>query len=168
MRHRARSPWPGYWPSTPGSAGRRLFKGGGAAGRARQIPGRLARGRPRQREHPLSIIMPCRRVIGADGSITGYGWGASARSGCCATRERVWSGRRATGRAPSSATAHRSPDIGRPRHVVEFVYPAKKVAREGSSDCSPIQRDVARVSAEQTADVRLRIRRHGTYHQRMQ
>ena len=30
----------------------------------------LANGR-----NPISIILPCHRVIGADGSLTGYGWG---------------------------------------------------------------------------------------------
>jgi methylated-DNA-[protein]-cysteine S-methyltransferase len=26
-------------------------------------------------QNPISIIVPCHRVIGADGSLTGYGWG---------------------------------------------------------------------------------------------
>ena len=33
------------------------------------------RGRRRERAQPGSIIVPCHRVIGADGSLTGYGGG---------------------------------------------------------------------------------------------
>ena len=43
----------------------------------------LANGR-----NPISIIVPCHRVIGADGSLTGYGGGLTVRSGCCSTRGR--------------------------------------------------------------------------------
>jgi methylated-DNA-[protein]-cysteine S-methyltransferase len=34
----------------------------------------LANGR-----NPISIIVPCHRVIGADGSLTGYGWGVERK-----------------------------------------------------------------------------------------
>ena len=34
----------------------------------------LANGR-----NPISIILPCHRVIGADGSMTGYGWGVERK-----------------------------------------------------------------------------------------
>ncbi len=34
----------------------------------------LANGR-----NPISIILPCHRVIGADGSLTGYGWGLARK-----------------------------------------------------------------------------------------
>jgi len=34
----------------------------------------LANGR-----NPISIIVPCHRVIGADGSLTGYGWGVDCK-----------------------------------------------------------------------------------------
>jgi methylated-DNA-[protein]-cysteine S-methyltransferase len=34
----------------------------------------LANGR-----NPISIILPCHRVIGADGSLTGYGWGVDLK-----------------------------------------------------------------------------------------
>jgi methylated-DNA-[protein]-cysteine S-methyltransferase len=34
----------------------------------------LANGR-----NPISIIVPCHRVIGADGSLTGYGWGVECK-----------------------------------------------------------------------------------------
>ena len=34
----------------------------------------LANGR-----NPISIIIPCHRVIGADGSLTGYGWGVDRK-----------------------------------------------------------------------------------------
>jgi methylated-DNA-[protein]-cysteine S-methyltransferase len=30
--------------------------------------------------NPISIIVPCHRVIGADGSLTGYGWGVDRKS----------------------------------------------------------------------------------------
>jgi methylated-DNA-[protein]-cysteine S-methyltransferase len=30
--------------------------------------------------NPISIIIPCHRVIGADGSLTGYGWGTTRKS----------------------------------------------------------------------------------------
>ncbi len=30
--------------------------------------------------NPISIILPCHRVIGADGSLTGYGWGVETKS----------------------------------------------------------------------------------------
>lgn len=30
--------------------------------------------------NPVSIIVPCHRVIGADGSLTGYGWGTERKS----------------------------------------------------------------------------------------
>ena len=34
-----------------------------------------ARNRPRQWRNPIGLIAPCHRVIGADGSLTGYGGG---------------------------------------------------------------------------------------------
>jgi len=30
--------------------------------------------------NPISIIVPCHRVIGADGSLTGYGWGVERKA----------------------------------------------------------------------------------------
>lgn len=30
--------------------------------------------------NPVSIIVPCHRVIGADGSLTGYGWGTANKA----------------------------------------------------------------------------------------
>jgi methylated-DNA-[protein]-cysteine S-methyltransferase len=30
--------------------------------------------------NPISILVPCHRVIGADGSLTGYGWGTARKS----------------------------------------------------------------------------------------
>jgi methylated-DNA-[protein]-cysteine S-methyltransferase len=29
--------------------------------------------------NPISIVVPCHRVVGADGSLTGYGWGTGAK-----------------------------------------------------------------------------------------
>jgi methylated-DNA-[protein]-cysteine S-methyltransferase len=31
-------------------------------------------------KNPVSIIVPCHRVIGADGSLTGYGWGVDRKA----------------------------------------------------------------------------------------
>ena len=44
----------------------------GKAGAFRAVG--LANGR-----NPVSIIVPCHRVIGADGSLTGYGWGTERK-----------------------------------------------------------------------------------------
>jgi methylated-DNA-[protein]-cysteine S-methyltransferase len=30
--------------------------------------------------NPISIIVPCHRIIGADGSLTGYGWGVDTKA----------------------------------------------------------------------------------------
>jgi methylated-DNA-[protein]-cysteine S-methyltransferase len=30
--------------------------------------------------NPISIVVPCHRVIGADGSLTGYGWGVDRKA----------------------------------------------------------------------------------------
>lgn len=30
--------------------------------------------------NPVSIVVPCHRVIGADGTLTGYGWGTTRKS----------------------------------------------------------------------------------------
>jgi methylated-DNA-[protein]-cysteine S-methyltransferase len=30
--------------------------------------------------NPISIIVPCHRVIGADGTLTGYGWGVDRKA----------------------------------------------------------------------------------------
>jgi methylated-DNA-[protein]-cysteine S-methyltransferase len=40
--------------------------------------------------NPVSIIVPCHRVIGADGSLTGYGWGVERKAWLLA-HERVCS-----------------------------------------------------------------------------
>jgi methylated-DNA-[protein]-cysteine S-methyltransferase len=51
-----------------GGLARRL----GNPGAARAVG--MANGR-----NPISIIVPCHRVIGADGSLTGYGWGLDTK-----------------------------------------------------------------------------------------
>jgi methylated-DNA-[protein]-cysteine S-methyltransferase len=51
----------------------------------------LANGR-----NPISIIVPCHRVIGADGSLTGYGWGLDRKEwllrheGALAVADALW------------------------------------------------------------------------------
>ncbi|MGH9001327.1 MAG: methylated-DNA--[protein]-cysteine S-methyltransferase [Acidimicrobiia bacterium] len=30
--------------------------------------------------NPISVVVPCHRVIGADGSLTGYGWGSERKT----------------------------------------------------------------------------------------
>jgi len=56
-------------------------------------PLRAAVGPPNGR-NPISIIVPCHRVIGADGKLTGYAGGVDKKQ-CCSPRER-----RATQRKP--------------------------------------------------------------------
>jgi methylated-DNA-[protein]-cysteine S-methyltransferase len=43
--------------------------------------------------NPISIIVPCHRVIGADGSLVGYGGGMPAKRGLLALERRPESGR---------------------------------------------------------------------------
>jgi methylated-DNA-[protein]-cysteine S-methyltransferase len=45
------------------------------AGGADRPARRRARGRPRQRPQPVGIIVPCHRVVGANGKLVGYGGG---------------------------------------------------------------------------------------------
>lgn len=39
--------------------------------------------------NPVSIIVPCHRIVGADGSLTGYGWGTQ-RKAWLLDHERQW------------------------------------------------------------------------------
>lgn len=59
-----------------------LATGMGANGAARAVG--LANGR-----NPLSVIVPCHRVIGADGSLTGYGGGAQRKQALLDLERRV-------------------------------------------------------------------------------
>ncbi len=78
---------------------RRVWHGLKAIGYARtESYGELARriGRPRavravgtaNGANPLSIVVPCHRVIGADGSLTGYGGGLEAKRWLLAHEQR--------------------------------------------------------------------------------
>ena len=40
--------------------------------------------------NPISIIVPCHRVIGADGGLGGYGGGLDRKSGCSSMKPRPW------------------------------------------------------------------------------
>jgi methylated-DNA-[protein]-cysteine S-methyltransferase len=51
---------------------------------------------------PVPIVVPCHRVIGADGSLTGYGGGLQRKQALLDLERCV-----ATGRAPDPAWAHR-------------------------------------------------------------
>lgn len=62
----------------------------------------LANGR-----NPISIIIPCHRVIGADGSLTGYGWGVE-RKEWFLRHEGAWYG--TGGRLPFSSRSN-SPSL---------------------------------------------------------
>ena len=67
------------------ASGRRCGDPGGdddrlrrARGRARQAR-RGARGRAGERRNPIGIVVPCHRVIGADGTLTGYAGGVARK-----------------------------------------------------------------------------------------
>lgn len=56
----------------------------------------------------ISIIIPCHRVVGTNGSLTGYAGGIDKQSGC-------WS------RSGPICTAHLSPKKGRPLERCRFA-----------------------------------------------
>jgi len=39
--------------------------------------------------NPLTIVVPCHRVIGSNGKLTGYAWGTSIKAGLLALEQRV-------------------------------------------------------------------------------
>lgn len=49
--------------------------------------------------NPISIIVPCHRVIGADGSLTGYGWGTDRKTWLLQHERRVTAARAAEPRS---------------------------------------------------------------------
>ena len=65
---------------------------------ARPRPG----GRRRRRRTPVPIVVPCHRVIGADGSLTGYGGGLQRKQALLDLERRV-----VAGMAPEPAWAFR-------------------------------------------------------------
>ena len=69
--------------------------------------------------NPISIIIPCHRVIGADGSLTGYGWGTDRKAWLLAHERRhilaaeggrAWS----SSSEPAPASSSESPARRRP------------------------------------------------------
>ncbi|MFI5050573.1 MAG: MGMT family protein, partial [Gaiellales bacterium] len=50
----------------------------------------------------MSIIIPCHRVVGSNGSLTGYGAASIASAGCSITRRRSPLGNHARGRAEAA------------------------------------------------------------------
>ena len=59
-----------------------------------------ARRRPRQGRNPVAVVVPCHRVIGADGTRPAMAAASTARNGCSPTRARAMAGR-AAGRSSS-------------------------------------------------------------------
>jgi methylated-DNA-[protein]-cysteine S-methyltransferase len=57
----------------------------GRPDRARAVGGANAR-------NPLAIILPCHRVIGSDGSLTGYGGGLEVKRALLALEQGAWQG----------------------------------------------------------------------------
>lgn len=53
--------------------------------------------------NPVSIIVPCHRVIGSNGTLTGYAGGLIVRNGCLITRPPCW-------RVPRDIENKRLPD----------------------------------------------------------
>jgi methylated-DNA-[protein]-cysteine S-methyltransferase len=51
--------------------------------------------------NPISIIVPCHRVIGADGSLTGYGWGVDRKEWLLRHEGAVYGTSRKRGAAPA-------------------------------------------------------------------
>ena len=71
----------------------------GQPGEAREVGGAVGR-------TPVPIVVPCHRVIGADGSLTGYGGGLQRKQALLDLEARV-----ATGREPEPAWATRQTQL---------------------------------------------------------
>jgi methylated-DNA-[protein]-cysteine S-methyltransferase len=55
--------------------------------------------------NPISIVVPCHRVIGADGSLTGYGGGLQRKQALLELERRVVGGARADRKSPTHQLA---------------------------------------------------------------
>lgn len=55
--------------------------------------------------NPISIIVPCHRVIGADGSLVGYGGGLQSKQALLDLERRACGGRRSASESPAQQLA---------------------------------------------------------------
>jgi O-6-methylguanine DNA methyltransferase len=82
-----------------------LAQRAGAAGRARAVGAATGR-------NPIGVIVPCHRIVGADGSLTGYAGGLERKRALARARSwRVAALRRAAPTATGSELASRAPRL---------------------------------------------------------